>query len=31
MQASHRYYFSGSIKFNPPISVLEFSGALHTT
>ena len=30
-QASHRYYFSGSTKFIPPLSVLEFSGTLHTT
>ena len=26
-QASHRHYFSGSTKFNPPLSVLEFYGA----
>ena len=30
-QASHRYYFSGSTKFNPPLSVLEFYGVLRTT
>ena len=26
-QASHRFYFSGSTKFNPPLPVLEFYGA----
>ena len=26
-QASHRYFFSGSTKFNPPLFVLEFYGA----
>ena len=26
-QASHRKYFSGSTKFNPPLSVFEFYGA----
>ena len=31
MQASHRYYFSGSTKFNLPLLVLEFHEALRAT